>query len=420
MLSELFRIPVEAGGVPVLGVGVLLALWIIGFAAAMAWRAARHGVDADFWASLQPAVVGALVLGLAPLVAPRGIPIRGYGVMLLAAISLGVAMAVHRARRHGIAPDTVLAMVFWLFVAGIAGARAFFVIEYWEQRFAGQPPLATLIDVLQFTEGGLVVYGSLLGGVAAFAWFAWRHRLPLRATADILASCFMAGLAVGRVGCLLNGCCYGGACDLPWAVTFPADSPAFADHLAHGALHGLALEEGADGRVFLREDGALRRVEAVNGDPVRSLADAAAALGAAHAYGSAVEVKLDDQEVVRCPPSTRTRSLPIHPTQVYATINAGLTSWFLWSWFPHRRRDGEVALLMLTIYPLSRFLLEAIRTDESAIFGTGMSISQNVSLIVLALAAAGWAALLRSPPGRLEEVRSEPPASARTPAAGAA
>jgi phosphatidylglycerol:prolipoprotein diacylglycerol transferase len=91
------------------------------------------------------------------------------------------------------------------------------------------------------------------------------------------------------------------------------------------------------------------------------------------------------------------RSLPVHPTQLYSAIDAGLLCWFLWSYYPYRRRDGEVAALMLTLHPISRFLLEVIRVDESAVFGTGFSISQNISILFFVLTLFGWFWLLRQP-----------------------
>ncbi|MEQ8846925.1 prolipoprotein diacylglyceryl transferase [Botrimarina sp.] len=420
MCSELLRIPVEIGGVPILGFGVLAALWLLGWGVVMGRHAVRRGVDGDFWAYAQPAAIGLVVLLLAPRFAPAGVPIRGYGVMLLIGISVGVAMAVHRAQRHGIAADTIFGLAFWLFVAGIVGARAFFVIEYWETRFARRPAIDTLVDVLRFTEGGLVVYGSVIGGLAAFVVYCLRLKLPVRGMADLVAPCFLAGLAIGRIGCLLNGCCYGGQTDAPWAVTFPPDSPPYMDQLVHGELHGLRIEEAPTG-VVTRVGGEVRRVESISGQPVANLNDVAEVLGAAAYAGQPVTVRLADGQTIEAPPTTRQRSLPVHPTQVYSSVNAALLAWLLWSWFPSRRRDGEVALLLFTLYPISRFLLEAIRTDEQAIFGTGLSISQNVSLVVLVLAAVGWALLLRTPPGRsLVERPLAPGDSARTTPASAA
>ena len=94
------------------------------------------------------------------------------------------------------------------------------------------------------------------------------------------------------------------------------------------------------------------------------------------------------------------RSRPVHPTQVYSAVNAALMSWLLWSFYPYRRRDGEVTALMLTLYPIARYLLEIIRIDESPVFGTGLSISQNISIVIFAGALALWYYLARQPQQR--------------------
>jgi phosphatidylglycerol:prolipoprotein diacylglycerol transferase len=90
----------------------------------------------------------------------------------------------------------------------------------------------------------------------------------------------------------------------------------------------------------------------------------------------------------------------VHPTQLYSSVNAALLAWLLWSFYPFRRRDGEVVALMLLLYPIARFLLEVIRVDESAVFGTGLSISQNISLVVLVAGIALWVSLCRQPAGK--------------------
>jgi phosphatidylglycerol:prolipoprotein diacylglycerol transferase len=93
------------------------------------------------------------------------------------------------------------------------------------------------------------------------------------------------------------------------------------------------------------------------------------------------------------------RSRPVHPAQVYSAIDAGLLAWFLWAYYPFRRHDGEVIALLLTIHPISRFMLEIIRTDEPAVCGTGLSISQNISLLIFVVAVGLWVYLLRQPRG---------------------
>ncbi|MEN0110286.1 MAG: prolipoprotein diacylglyceryl transferase [Planctomycetota bacterium] len=416
MCRELLRIPAEWGGVPILGVGVALLVWLLGAAVLIGVHAKRRGVDDDFWAYLWPVGVGALVILLAPRFAPQGVPIRGYGAMLLLAIVSGVTLALRRAERIGVDGDTILSLVFWLFVAGISGARAFFVIEYWEVRYAGLPPAEMVRQVLMFTEGGLVVYGSLIGATIAFVVFVRRHGLPMLGMADVLAPGLLVGLAIGRIGCLLNGCCYGGPCERPWALTFPPDSPPYVDQLTHGELHGVRLvEDGAALRLVSTPGAPI--VDSIGGYPIASIEQAAPLLAQSHATGRPVTIRLRGGDAVTAEPLGRTRSLPVHPTQLYSAINAALVAWLLWEWFPLRRRDGEVALAMLSIYPVSRFLLEVIRTDERSFLGTGLSISQNVSLGLLAAAAIGWVLLLRTPPGtRLAPAaggeRTAPPAAA--------
>jgi phosphatidylglycerol:prolipoprotein diacylglycerol transferase len=327
MCSDLFRIPYSWGGVPIFGVGVLLAVWAIIGIGSFAMVVRRHGWNAETW-SLLPLLVltGAAIVGL-PRVFPSGLPVRGYGVMVLAGAATGVWMAMYRAKRVGIDRELVWSLAFWLFIGGMIGGRLFYVIEYWHERFYAASIGETLLRVLNFPEGGLVIYGALVGGMIAVLWFIKRHRLPVLATLDLIAPSMAIGLALGRIGCFLNGCCYGGPTDLPWGVSFPPGSPPYVDQMARGALPS-----------------------------------------------------------VEPPPF----SLPVHPTQIYSAITALLLGWFLWVYYPLRRRDGEVLALMLTIYPVSRFLEEIIRTDEPAVFGTGLSISQNISLGLFVAAIGLW------------------------------
>jgi len=84
------------------------------------------------------------------------------------------------------------------------------------------------------------------------------------------------------------------------------------------------------------------------------------------------------------------RSLPVHPSQLYASINALVLMLLALAYYPFRKRDGEVIALVLGSYAVTRFLKEIIRSDEYAIGGTGMTISQNVSVLLFCLALALW------------------------------
>ena len=102
------------------------------------------------------------------------------------------------------------------------------------------------------------------------------------------------------------------------------------------------------------------------------------------------------------------RSLPVHPTQIYSVIDGLVLCLLLLGYGRFRRRDGEVSALLMTIYPISRFFIETLRSDEAPIFGTGMSISQNVSLLLLV--CAGGVVVLRASPAarhRLAKMRDK-------------
>jgi phosphatidylglycerol:prolipoprotein diacylglycerol transferase len=219
-------------------------------------------------------------------------------------------------------------------------------------------------------------------------------------------------MALGRVGCLLNGCCFGGVCNLPWAITFPWNSPAHVHQVQAGQtdVYGLKFARGAAGPAEIGEvvpgspaakAGLLpgQTIVAVNAQAVRSADEAEQLLLYFHEPGTAVTVS------VRGDPSPRRwtvtaplpRSLPVHPAQFYDTINCLLLCLLLMAYDPFRRRDGELLGLIFLVYPITRFLIEILRTDEPPIWGTGMTIAQNVSLLMLVVAVGIWGYLFTRP-----------------------
>jgi phosphatidylglycerol:prolipoprotein diacylglycerol transferase len=426
MCSELLRIPYEVGGVKLFGFGVLFWIWAIATVITLIGLACKRSKMADALGALPVlALLGAAIVFL-PRIFPEGLPVRGYGLMLLVGIVAGVGMAMHRARQGGLDPEIILSLAIWLVVSGVIGARLFYVTEYWNESFAGKNFRDTLLEIANIPEGGLVIFGGFIGAAVGFTIFVAKHRLPFLAMADLIAPSMAIGLAFGRVGCFLNGCCYGGETDLPWHVTFPkfstrfeadrpADlqrySPVYTDQASRGELQGFRINsQGSEPAVIKRVDAntpaataALRpgaAVASTHGPQLRSLYDAKVQLLEITRSQQAVHLKLRDGRTVDIPAiSLPNRSLPVHPTQLYSAIDAGIVGWLLWSFFPFRRRDGEAIALLLTIHPITRFLLEIIRTDEPAVFGTGLTISQNVSLGLLACGAGLWWYLSRQPRG---------------------
>jgi len=143
--------------------------------------------------------------------------IHSYGVMLALAVLAGLLVARREAARQGYDRDAILELGIYLIVAGLFGSRILYVLLEW-RNFAGDP-----LAVLRVWEPGLSYYGAIGAGVLVAIWFARRRKWQFSRLGDILALAVAAGYPVARVGCFLNGCCYGKPATVPWAVAFPFD-----------------------------------------------------------------------------------------------------------------------------------------------------------------------------------------------------
>jgi phosphatidylglycerol:prolipoprotein diacylglycerol transferase len=263
--------------------GWLLIGWVVFGVALMVYLVRRNGWTADTRSYLPVLVIIALAMVfLLPMLEEvkdgvvLGLPIRGYGVMVLLGAVSAVGVAVYRGRRMGLDPEVIYSLAFWVFLAGILGARLFFVIEYWNEQFRRPTLWETVKAVFSVTEGGLVVYGSFVGALIAAVVYLRRRKLPLLAMGDLVVPSMMLGLAFGRVGCLLNGCCYGGICEDTWApaMEFPRDSPPFESQLSLGALHGFRLTRSRDAAPIVIQVDENRPAAAAGlrvGDELRSI-----------------------------------------------------------------------------------------------------------------------------------------------------
>jgi phosphatidylglycerol:prolipoprotein diacylglycerol transferase len=157
--------------------------------------------------------------------------VHWYGVMIALAFLTGLWTATRRARRENIPGERIADLVFWIMLAGIVGARAVYVTTYWSE-FAQQP----FWEIFMIQHGGLVYYGSVIGATIAYLIYTRWKRLPGWKIADIIAPSIALGNAFGRIGCLLNGCCYGRVCHLPWAIQFPNQSATWLQHFQQGLV----------------------------------------------------------------------------------------------------------------------------------------------------------------------------------------
>lgn len=169
-----------------------------------------------------------------------GFQVYWYGILAAAGFLLAFTAASRRAPRAGFRGDDVFNLAPWIIIGAVLGARLLYVVSYWDKEFAGQP-LTHIFNM----RSGLVYYGGLIGASLATMLYARKTHLPLWRLADVIAPSIPLGHAFGRVGCFMTGCCYGRACDLPWAVHFPPE------HWTHGiGVHPVQLYESALNLVF--------------------------------------------------------------------------------------------------------------------------------------------------------------------------
>jgi phosphatidylglycerol:prolipoprotein diacylglycerol transferase len=145
-------------------------------------------------------------------------PISAFGLFLLLAFLVGIAVARRRGARLGIDPSRMLDMGLYMIIGGIAVGRLGYVAANWAM-FAANP--ASIVTI--WRDSGLTFYGALTGGAAVGALYARRLRLPLRAFLDVFAPALALGYAVAMVGALLHGLYLGRPTGVPWAVQMLGD-----------------------------------------------------------------------------------------------------------------------------------------------------------------------------------------------------
>lgn len=383
-----------------------------------------------------------------------GASIKAYGFCLMIGFLSAVWLAMRRAERVKANPDTVLDLSILALVFGVGGARLFYVVHYWQVQFAGAPnKFLALIDI---TQGGLEFLGGLLGALIAIALYSWWKKISIRLYLDILAPGVAWGLAFGRIGCFLNGCCFGGLCVVsgtaqpayPWAVQFPFASPAhwrqWEDREVTVPAELIASSKGSLMPILVPASALSMSVEKRE-MPLRRFKDAEADynLAKAESPGSpetarlervmkTLEKKKQDHEVELAPlrraqlfPSrhvpTRPTSVteledlaakhlskPVHPTQLYSSIHGFLLSGFLSALFYLRKRHGLVIGMLFVMYPIFRVLVESIRVDNPHDIA-GLTVSQFIGVGLFVLGVVYLTILYRWLPERSPVLDSEVP-----------
>ncbi len=258
------------------------------------------------------------------------VTIHSYGFMIALAFLMALFMCQRDGPRFQAPKEFVNSVAVGLLIAGVAGSRLLHILMF-PASYSWSDP----VGWIAIWRGGLVFQGAFPAAVL-FAWFyARRKNVPVLGFADALGPYIPIGHALGRMGCFLNGCCYGRVTDISWAVEFPripanpeaqpTGSPAFLDHLRAGL------------------------------------------------------VQFEDMT-----------SLPVHPTQLYSVTGLLAMGAMMWMfrewWYPFR---GVMICSYLALYGLLRFVLEFFRGDHNPVhFGGVLSDQQVFSLAFVAVGIA--------------------------------
>lgn len=255
--------------------------------------------------------------------------IYSYGFMVALAFMVGIYLAANRAKKLGENHQNIYDLCLYLMFSSIIGARIAYIFTNWEY-YWNNP-----IEMIMVNKGGLVFYGGMILAIIVAFLFLKLKKLNAWKYFDILSPSLAIGHALGRIGCFLNGCCYGKlAGDSFLGVKFPKvvnivndtthsffeniiGSPPFLDHLHHG----LVTEND-------------------------------------------------------------TYSLPVYPTQLFSSLINFLIFVFLIFLFKKRRFDGQIWWMHTMIYAVGRFSIEFMRGDNPLIPPLNFTLSQYIAIFL--------------------------------------
>ena len=281
--------------------------------------------------------------------------IKSYGLMMVVGFLAAMFVIRRLSRQMGHNAEHITTAALYSLICGVVGARIFYVIHYWHQ-FRGE-----FLEIFAVWKGGLELLGGVVLAILVITIYLRIKKLPVRRYLDILAIGLMLALAFGRIGCFLNGCCFGKPTACALGVRFPYDSLAHQSQTAPDFGRNRAepyLELPSE----FFTGGYLK--------PYKELTD---------------EQKYEVTE-------GKYRSLPVHPTELYSSGLAVVVCLFLYlfrRWgrgFEKEKRNppaiaksGTTFALMFILYSICRFFLEFIR-DDNPFGANGLTVSQNMGI----------------------------------------
>ncbi len=248
-------------------------------------------------------------------------PVAVYGITMAFGILMGLLTATWAAKKTGQNPDDYTNIALLGIVLGLIGARTYYVIFSWDY-YSAHPG-----EILDFRGGGLALYGSLIGAVAAVLIYCRIKRLRVLLVLDTACLGMVTGQIIGRWGNFFNREAFGEYTNGLFAMRLPVDS------VRAGEVTELMREH---------------------------------------------EVTMDGVSYIQ-----------VHPTFLYESLwNLGVLAVLIWVTIKGKKKfDGEIFLLYLLLYGAGRFWIEGLRTDQLLIWGTHIAVSQVLAAILAVVSA---------------------------------
>jgi len=319
--------------------------------------------------------------------------IKSYGLMMVIGFLSAVFIIRHLSRDITPNPQYITNAALYSLIAGVAGARLFYVIHYFGQ-FKGR-----LIEVFAIWEGGLELLGGVLLAISVIFFYLWYHKLPIRQYLDILAIGLMLALTFGRIGCFLNGCCFGEPTNLPWAVRFPYGSFAYRSQIEPDPgrnRHQPYVELSKDFFAFRSLD-----IKGLWKERADFYSDIDPSKRDKWVEDLKTKDMLTPQQRQMLKDNGQFRSLPVHPTQLYSSASGAVLFFILYLFWRRTQkatksaerkklfaRPGCTFGLMFIFYGIMRFLLELFRDDNPFEYSRwaickGATVSQNIGIYMV-------------------------------------
>jgi phosphatidylglycerol:prolipoprotein diacylglycerol transferase len=296
-----------------------------------------------------------------------GLHINTYGLMMVIGFLAAVSLIRYLSREITPDPQLITNAALYSLIAGVVGARLFYVIHHYDQLEGG------ILSVFAIWRGGLELYGAVLFAVPVIFFYLLYHKLPARQYLDILAMGLMLALVFGRIGCFMRGCCFGKPSNLPWAVRFPYGSDAYYSQIYPD------LKRGRNEAYLELPEEFFGSYTAKDGTPVYGLKP----------YEELTEQQKDSVK------NGKYRCMTVHPTQLYSSANAAVLCLILYLFWQRSQKAGKTAnmnrlftksgstfALMFIIYGISRFLIEFVR-DDNPFELDGLTVSQIISVVMI-------------------------------------